>query len=270
MNVITEPESFFGKIKYNLLPPAVKTEVVSLSEGDDFLRLTVPIVRGKIYWNNVRAAAGESCRVVLAQKGVPVAESVHFKTFESERFLSLLALNSFLKLLRMFPRHHYLQECCVVDLSAAFAERLQDLPRYCRTIKVITATPERYEAFRLHCLREYGCAVCISDNLSKAFSSPVVLLSKTPTHASAFSNTSLVFAGSAKNVYTSRLLTPEGVSLPAKYLSMLPAGINPTAFAAALYELSGVSSLSKCVCPSFRQNNLIYSYKEVVEMLDKF
>ena len=268
MNTITAPDSFFGKLKYNLLPPAVKTEVVKVEDGSDFLHLTVPVVRGKIYWNNVRAALGDANRTMLAPAGVPVKESVHLKQFESEKFLSILTLNSFFKLLHLLPRGELLAACAVTDFSGSLASSLLELPRCCRTVTVITAKPEKYEHFCRYALEKYGCAVCVSESISKAFDAPVVLAPKTFRYATAFSRESTVFAASAKNIYTSRLITPEGVSLPEKYLQLLPKGISPTLFAAALYEISGVSSLSRCACPAFRQNNLILSYQDVISMLD--
>lgn len=268
IHTIREPENFWGKIKYNLLPPPVKAETVQTEEGSGFIKLTVPIVRGKIYWSNVRAAAGTAADRLLLPGSIRSYEPVNLRVFESERFPALLCVNSFLKLLSLLPQKQLLSECAVIDYSAAFARQLTALPRYARTIKIITANAEKYADFSRRCMEEYGAAVLFSEQISKAFDSPIVLYPKRAQIPTAFSRNSIVFAGTADNLYTSHLFTPEGVTLPARYLNLMPPGISPLSFAAALYEVSGVGSLALACSPAFRQNNLIFSYKDVISLLD--
>ena len=268
IHTISQPENFWGKIKYNLLPPPVKAEKVEVAGSSGFLKLTVPIVRGKIYWNNVRSVAGNALQNTLLPAHVPLKEQVNLRRFRSDRFESILCINSFLKLLSLLPQKQLLKECAVIDFAGAFPSALVALPRYCRTLKVITANPERYEPLAHYCMEEYGTALYLSESIAKAFASPIVLFPKRAAIPTAFSRTSLVFAASAENLYTARLLVPEGTNLPQKYLSLMPPGIAPQAFAAALYEVSGLSELSRSVSPAFRQNNLILSYQDVISMLD--
>lgn len=268
ITTIQEPENFWGKLKYNLLPPPVKAEKVEVEGCSGFLKLTVPIVRGKIHWEPVRRAAGDACGSLITQSTFRLHEQAALQRFESDKFMRLLCINSFLKLLSLLPQRKLLQECAVIDMPAALPAALRALPRYCRTIKIITANEQKYTPFVRHCLEEYGTVVCLSEHISKAFDAPVVLHPQPAAIPTAFSRGSLVFASTAKNLYTSRLLTPEGANIPAKYLSLVPKGIAPLPFAAALYEVSGLSELSDCISPAFRMQNSILSYADVISMLD--
>lgn len=269
INTISEPENFWGKIKYNLLPPPVKAEKVEIEGSSGFLKLTVPIVRGKIYWNNVRQVAGDALSNVLAPGNFYLHEQADLRRFESERFMQQLCMNSFFKLLTLLPQRQLLQECALIDFSASLAGSLEALPRYCRTIKIVTANENKYAPFVRYCMEEYGAAVYLTGQIGRAFDSPVVLYPKRAAVPTAFSRNSLVFAAFCDNLYTSHLLTPEGATVPARYLKLMPKGINPLQFAAALYEVSGLQELAGSVCPAFRENNRILSYKDTLQLLDK-
>ena len=268
ITTIQEPENFWGKLRYNLLPPPVKAEKIAVEGSSGFLKLTVPIVRGKIYWNPVRQVAGDTLRHLVLPPAFELREQENLRRFHSDRFLRLLCMNSFFKLLSLLPRHRLLQECAVIDIPAGAVGAVKALPRYCRTIKIITANEEKYTPFVRYCLEEYGTAVCLSEHISKAFDAPVVLCAQRMEIPTAFSRNSLVFAPQAQNLYTSNLLVPEGANIPTRYLSLLPKGIAPLTFAAALYEVSGLSELSDCVCPAFRMQERILSYADVISMLD--
>ena len=270
LNTVSEPQNFWKKLKYNLLPPPVTAEHVPTAEGSGFIKLTVPIVRGKIYWNNVRAALGDTAANLVTPVGFHTHTPVNLQTFRSERFDAKLCLNSFLKLLSFLPKKMLMQECAVIDIAGTLAGEIEALPRFCRTLKIITANEKKYAHFLSFCLEEYGSAVYVSDNISRAFDAPVVLFPKRAEIPTAFSRTSVVFAGARENIYTTHLITPEGVTLPDTYARLMPPGINPTAFAAALYEKSGVTSLARCVCPVFRENNRILGYKDALRLVDKF
>ena len=268
ITTIQEPENFWGKLKYNLLPPPVKAEKVEVEGCSGFLKLTVPIVRGKIHWEPVRRAAGDALNRLVTPPAFELHEKATLEHFKSDRFQRQLCINSFLKLLSLLPQRKLLQECAVIDMPALFPASLRALPCYCRTIRIITANEHKYTPFVRRCLEEYGTIVCLSEHISKAFDAPVVLHPLPAAIPTAFSRGSLVFASTAKNLYTSRLLTPEGANIPAKYLSLVPKGIAPLPFAAALYEVSGLSELSDCVSPAFRMQNSILSYSDVISMLD--
>ena len=268
INTVSSPENFWGKIKYNLLPPPVKTEVIRVEDGSDFLHITVPVIRGKIYWNNVTAATGDAVKNLVVPKDLSDFERVKLKVFKPERFLSLVTINSFLKVLELLPRKRLISECAVIDFSASFTSVLSVLPKYCRTIRIITANEEKYELFAGASLCEFGCAVNISKDISKAFDSATVLIPSVPKQPLAFSRLSAVFSPSAENIYAGTVLTPEGINLPSDYLKLMPGGIDPISFGAALYELSSVSSLSKCVCQSFKNRNSLLSYKDAINLLD--
>ena len=268
IHTISEPENFWGKIKYNLLPPPVKTEVVRVEDGSDFLNITVPVIRGKIYWNNVSAATGDAVKNLLVPRNLAEPDRVKLKVFKPEKFLSLVTINSFIKVLELLPKRRLISECAVVDFPASFTSLLSVLPKYCRTLRIITANEEKYELFSRTSLLDFGCAVNISKDISKAFDSPTVLIPAPQKHPLAFSRTSKVFAPSGEKIYAGTLLTPEGVNLPSEYLKLMPAGIDPISFGAALFERSGVSALSKCACQSFSKNNSLLSYKDVISMLD--
>lgn len=268
IHTVSQPKNFAKKLKYNLLPPPVKVEVVNVEEGSDFLKLTVPVIRGKIHWNAVRSATGNTALTLLAPRDVSLQEQVHLKAFHMQTFASVLCINSFIRALKLMPHTSLLTECAVIDYSGSLAPLCHPLPQFCRTIKIITANAEKYEAFCRLCLYEYGTAVYLSDDIGKAFYSPTVLHAKPARVPVAFSAESTVFAADAARIYAPKLITPEGVVLPEKYVKMLPAGIPPVTFAAALYEVSGVSALAQAYSPAFRQNNRILSYKDITSILD--
>ena len=268
MNTVSAPETFWGKLKYNLLPPPVKTDIIHVEDGSDFLHLTVPIIRGKIYWGNVASAAGTAAARLLTPQAFCAPESIQVKSFQAERFFNLVACNSFLKLLQLLPKKELLAECALVDPSGAFLSFARALPRYCRTLKIITAREDKYAPLVRESLEDFGLALQLEHDIGKAFGSKVVFVPSPPAIPTAFSRGSTVFAATPENLYTGTLITPEGVNIPSRYLKLLPKGIAPADFAAALYEISGVTALSACTCPAFRRNHQIISYQELISMLD--
>ena len=268
IKTVSEPENFWKKVKYNLMPPPIQSEVVHVDGGSDFLKLTVPIVRGKIYWNHVQSVAGAAAGNLLMTKDITIHEQAQLRAFRSDKLSELVTINSFFKLLSLLPGGILEKECAVIDYPGTLAKNLRLLPRRCRTVRIITANAVKYKALSEESLAQYGCALQIGNDITKAFDATVILMPHRAQIPTAFSAQSLVFAAFRENLYTARLITPEGISLPEKYLSLMPGGISPLQFAGALYELSGVSALKDSVCPAFRLQNQILSYKDVISMLD--
>lgn len=268
VNFIYPPETFFAKIKYNLLPPPIRVEKIEVPEGSPFLQVEVPVIRGKIYWSNVLANVGKAGKNLLLREDILPEKFAHLKRFESKNFHKILCVNSALKALSLIPPMRMPAEVAVIDLNGSCASHITPLPKYCRGIKIITARDGAYERFKAHAMEEYGCAVMTGDNISRAFESPVVIMPNGSQRAIAFSRNTLIFAPNPENIYSSKVLVPEGINLKSKYLNLVPKDIPPAYFAAALYEQSGVSELKNSLCCSFRQNNKLFSYKEVISMLD--
>lgn len=268
VNFIYPPEKFFSKIKYNLLPPPISIERIKVPEGSDFLQANVPVIRGKVYWSNVNSQLGKTANNLLIPDALKVKEIGEIKRFKSERFYKIFCINSAIKLLSLLPKMHLPSEVCVIDFPAVCAPLLQSLPKYCRAVKIITYREEKYADFKQSAMEEYGCAIITTNDISRAFTSPVIIMPEGSKKAVAFSRNSHIFSPFSDNIYSSNVFTMNGVSLDEEYLNLLPTGIEPSEFAAALYEQSDVNSLKKCVCSSFKQCNKILSYKDVISLLD--
>lgn len=268
INFIYPPENLFSKIKYNLLPPPINTERINVPEGSDFLKVFVPVIRGKVYWSNVNSVLGKTANNLLMPKSTKVKEIGEIRRFKSERFYRIFCVNSTLKLLSLLPKMHLPHEVSVIDYSAVCAPLLGSLPKYCRSVKIITYREEKYSLFKQRAMEEYGCAIITTDDLSRAFDSPVIIMPDGSRKAVAFSRESYIFSPFSDNIYSSNVFTMNGVSLDRKYLDLLPSGIEVSEFAAALYEQSDVSSLGHSVCSSFKRNNELLSYKDIINILD--
>ena len=268
VNFIYPPEKFFPKIKYNLLPPPIAIERVKVPEGSDFLRVNVPIIRGKVYWSNVNTNLGKTANNLLAPKHIQVKEIGEIKRFKSERFYRILCINSALKVLSLLPKMHLPHEVCVIDYSGGSASLLESLPKYCRAVKIVTSREEKYASLKQSAMEEYGCAIMCTDDISRAFSSPVIIMPDGSEKAVAFSRKSFIFSPFSDNIYSSNVFTMNSVNLAEKYLDLLPAGIEVSEFAAALYEQSDVSALGHSICSSFKCNNKLLSYKDIISILD--
>jgi hypothetical protein len=268
IKTISPPENFFGKIKYRLLPPAIKSEIIDVPDGSGYLSLTVPLIKGEIVWNSVRSAAGKNAENLVLPKWINPPQSNTIKPFKSIDFPRRVMMNSALRVLSLRPRSHIISEIAVIDIMGGCAELIGRLPDYCGCLKIITSKPQRYENFRMEAMEKYGVAAVITEDISKAFYSPLVLIPSPIWKPVAFSRMSNVISVSSDNIYSSRVFVPDGIALEEKYSSLLPYGVSPLYFACALYEISGVSGLKDSCCTAFRQNNTILSYREVISMLD--
>lgn len=268
INTISPPENFFGKIKYALLPPAIKAEVVEVPEGTGYLSLKVPLIKGKIVWNSVRTVVGANASNMVLPKWMQPPESNTLRIFKSIDFPRRVAMNSALRILQLRPRNRIISEIAVIDIMGGCSEFVERLPDYCSCLKIITSAPEKYEDFRISAMENSGVAAIISDDISKAFDTPLILIPSPMWKPVAFSRLSTVISVSSKNIYSSNVIVPEGICLDEKYAQILPTGVNPLYFASALYEISGVASLGKSCSCAFRRNNTVLSYKDVISMLD--
>lgn len=268
INTISPPENFFGKIKYALLPPPIKAEVVKVPDGTGYLSLEVPLIKGKIQWNNVHTVAGNNAENLVLPSWLEPPESNTIKSFKSIDFPRRVAMNSALKMLKMRPRNNLLPEITVIDLMGGCSDFVRELPNYCSCLKIITSNSARYESFRDELMEQSGVAAIISEDISKAFYSPLILIPSPIWKPIAFSRLSVIISVSSKNIYSSNVLVPEGIMLDDKYEELLPHGVNPLYFASALYEISGVNELKNSSCSCFRQNNTLLTYRQVISMLD--
>lgn len=267
VNFIYPPERFFAKIKFNLLPPPIKVQRISVPEGSDFLQADVPVIRGKVYWSNVYSNIGKAGQNLLLPKSTNFKEFGELKRFKAERFYRYLCINSSIKLLSLLPKMCLPHEVSVIDFCASCAPLLESLPKFCRSLKVITNREEKYERLKQSAMQEYGCAIIATPDISRAFTSPVIIMPDGSGKAVAFSRKSLIFSPFSDNIYSSNVFTMNGVSMDKKYLDLLPTGIEPCEFAAALYEQSETNSLKNSVCSSFKQGNVILSYKDIIELI---
>ena len=269
VNFIYPPNDFFGKIKYNLLPPPIKVQRISVPEGSDFLRADVPVIRGKIYWSNVYSNIGKAGQNLLLSKNTHFEEFGELRRFKSERFYRQLCINSSIKLLSLLPKMHLPYEVSVIDFPAVCVPLLESLPGLCRSVKIITYREEKYAPLKQKAMEEYGCAIITTPDISRAFTSPVIIMPDGSDKAVAFSRGSYIFSPFSDNIYSSNVFTMNGVSLAQKYLDLLPAGIETSEFAAALYEQSEVQALKSSICSSFKQGNIIRSYKDIAKALSE-
>ena len=232
------------------------------------MQADVPIIKGKIYWSNVNSQLGKTANNLLLPKVVKIKEIGEIKRFESESFYRIFCVNSAIKLLSLLPKMRLPHEVCVIDFHAVCAPLLESLPKYCRSVKIITYREEKYTDLKQSAMEEYGCTIITTPDLSRAFTSPVIIIPEGSEKAVAFSRSSLIFSPFSDNIYSSNVFTMNGVSLDKKYLDLLPTGIEVSEFAAALYEKSDVCSLKNSVCSAFKQGNKILSYKDVISLLD--
>ena len=232
------------------------------------MRVDLPVIRGKIYWSNVNSALGKTANNLLAAKCAQVKEIGEIRRFKSERFHRLLCINSTLKLLSLLPEMRLPGEVCVIDYAGVCAPELQSLPKYCRAVKIVTYREEKYASLKHSAMEEFGCAIICTDDISRAFDSPVIIMPEGSAKAVAFSRRSFIFSPFSDNIYSSNVFTMNSVSLAEKYLHLLPAGIEVSDFAAALYEQSDVSELGHSICSTFKCNNKLLSYKDIISILD--
>lgn len=260
------PTDFIGKLKYRLLPPAIESRSVHVPGGSDYLSLTVPLIKGRIVWNNVRTVVGGNCRDILLPDSVSAPEESFIKPFKINRFGRLLTVNSTQEIIKR--RGEAVREISVVDFSGSASDYLKELPEYCRTLKIITANREKYTFYKAEMMDTYGAAVLITNDISKAFDSALVIIPSALRRPAAFSRQSKVFCFSPRNIYASCIFVPDGVNLPEKFLRIKPENIDTLEFAAALYEVSGVEELKKSISLGFKKRNSKLDYNEIISMLD--
>ncbi len=266
ITTISEPKNFFGKLKHKLLPPPIKSEIITVPDGCGFLHLEVPLIRGEIQWSNVKTVAGQNAANLVLPKWITPPDGNRIKAFKSIDLPRRITVNSIIKLLSM--RKNIMNEIAVIDYMGGCAGLLEKLPEYSAGILIVTAKPERYESVKRSAMNTYGVTLRITDDISKAFDCPLVMIPSPMWSAVAFSRLSVIIAADSRNIYSSNVYLANGINLEQRYLDLLPEGVSPLYFASALYEISGVKSIKYCFSPVFSKNNHIFTYYDVLKSLD--
>ena len=268
IDTISYPEGLLNKIKFRIFPPKIKAEIISVPDGADFLKLKVPAKNDEINWKKVRKIAEKNAMNLVLPDWISIPYSPQLEKFKSDVLPRIITVNSAKKLLETACSVGYIFDIGIIDYCGLCCDLLYDFPEYAANITIVTMKPEKFEAFKSEAMKNFGIAVRLTDDITKAFDLPVIIIPTPLSTATAFSRFSAIIAVDGKNIFSSRVLCANKINLPEKYKALLPKGVSPLYFASALYEISGVSSLNSCYSPSFLCGGSQISYQDAIKYLD--
>ncbi len=221
-----EIERNAGTIKRRRLNRCPRVREVRVIGGLPFTVIKTAFKRGDINREAVAFAAGRYAGRMILPDGIEPDEVL--KEFDTAPFEKIVLFNTAVSLLRESLSCGERHSLCVIDAGGAVAGRLGYLVPLVSDIRVMTENKRAYEADIKSAMDEFGAAV----RLCEKAEADIIL---------DFDNT----GADGKVVFAfERGISGCGVSLPLCYCELLPDGIDPLKFAAALCELCRITSLN--------------------------
>lgn len=218
--VIEDGVGFFARRKLYKHP---RVRDVRVYGGLPFREITSAKRRGEINRDAVRLAAGGTADFMLLPHGT--ASGGGIKELDSSPYIKLVLFNTACELLRRSLGCGVRATLCIRDKNAAAASRLSLAVPLVSDVRVTTDCPEAYARAKEQAMEEFGAAVVLSQ--SDGGDIIIDLDAEEPCLA-----------------VDGECFTAENITLPTAYARLMPPDADELKFAAALYEISRIYSLS--------------------------
>lgn len=231
------PYTVKRRLRDRVLSPAVTSGYFTAKGGTPFKIVRAFRYRGEVPWYSI--AAVKTGRMLLPDGEIP-PEDAGIKKFVAKELPSRLLVNSaFLALKQMdLPETGvcltlFDDEGNLVDIAA----RLVLAARY---LRIVTPYPQKYEALRRELLRSCGVSLVVTDKAddSAILTSTAIISSKSKSVFCRYKG--ILFTNSVCSSSYATVMRGRGIELDSEDSVIQPPGIDPVAFACALYECCGV------------------------------
>lgn len=219
----------------------ISSEKVSLGDDAFFFIISVRVYKGKIPYEKIKAYAGRYASSLL------FPESKYKAVSELDEIRLLHNSVNFLSRSDEAPAN---RSVCICDIKGLFCDYIEKLVPLASAIHVICVEKEKYVAVSEKLLREYGAVISVSDSWNAvAESCSNVITEKSDILPLGYKGR--VFTVKKRTLPFADFVIGEGIKLPEKYERLIPEGIDPVAFAEALYSRCGIKELSECPYESY-------------------
>ncbi len=198
---------------------------VRVPGGLPFTVVTTALKRGSINRETVAFAAGRFKGRMLLPKEVDPSDGL--EGIDTSRFEKTVLFNTAVKLLKDSLYCGERLSLCVVDYNGQLAGRLSHLVPLVSDLRIVTKNERAYESDIRRAMEEFGAAVRFCEK----------------TQADIVLDFDNIGARGKVTFALDRGINGKGVTLPFCYSTLKPFGIEPLAFAAALYELCRITAL---------------------------
>ncbi|MBQ2774591.1 MAG: hypothetical protein IJF40_01715 [Clostridia bacterium] len=243
---IEKSAGVFKRRRLNRYPQVREVRVIG---GLPFVVIKTALKRGEINRDAVAFAAGRFAGRMILPNDIQGDEVL--RTFDTSRFQKIILFNTAVSLLRDSFSCGERQSLCVVDTKGDLAGRLSHLVPLVSDLRVVSDNTHAYEADIRSAMDEFGAAVRMCDKVN----ADIVL---------DFDN---VGADGKVTFAFDRGISGNGISLPICYSELVPSGIEPLKFAAALYELCRITSLDELRYRDLYINGEQCSHSRVIEFI---
>lgn len=179
--------------------------------------------RGEINRDAVCSAAGGTAEFMILPQGITPSDGI--KELDSSLYIKLVFFNTACELLRRSVGCGVRATLCIKDKNAAAAGRLSLAVPLVSDVRVATDCYEAYSRAREQAINEYGAAIVLSQ--SECGDITIDLDADEPC----------LVVGEER-------FTAEKITLPTAYARLMPPYTDELKFAAGLYQISRIYSLS--------------------------
>lgn len=243
INVREQERGFLKRLKHRLNKKCPELRRIAVRGGLPFFVLDVVARGGVLPWEEIEAVIRANRLKLALPESINPPPGVRLPLFKAEEFPRVVAYRTFLELLSRFRLPAQKRAVGVIDLRGSMVNEFAELVELAGEIMIITSRPYLYENLCEWAMSERGAAVTVSDDINRAEKIKTLFL----PNALPFNigGSGGVFSCAEIKSESRRVLCGEGVSLPQRYLSLMPEGYDTFNFAAALYEQCSVKSLER-------------------------
>ena len=216
---------------------------VALPGAFSFYRMTVQTNSGRLPWADIARAAGSLRRRFLLPPSVTPPEGSGIRTFAPQTLPQFLLLNFAVRVLREKGLSPQSTPITLTDPQAALTQHIHQLAPFAKTLRVLTARPEQYEAAQQTLLAQTGMALCVAPLSAPKPQSGAAITLCAAWLPRDFSG--LVITTEQRLFLRAETVCGADVNLPEEIEALRPDGIDRVQFAAALEECCGMQSLRK-------------------------
>ena len=198
--------------------------------------------KGEIPWRFIENSCRNLCERFILPEGITPPPKSRIKPYKSHSFETVLLFNTmlhYIKLIKPDPVHSAL---CLEDENVVLSHLILKAVPYFSKINIITKNKTGYSAVCDKILDTWGLSVTLTSEPCHTDENAVIVSAKAETVPLLFKGT--VFCNrniSAPDCFVVKGTAPE---LSDNIKAVMPDGVDPFLFSAALYELSDVYELS--------------------------
>lgn len=244
--LIIRPQSnkFFKRKFQNTFPQKTEVLQTAVRNGAPFFTVTVSKKRGEIPWENVEFHVGNCAERMLLPNGVIPPENSKIKMFEPRVLPKRALFNTACELLSRSKRNPVGRTITLIDENGELSRDVYRLVPFASAVRIVTEKTDLYDSASEQIMERFGAALLVTDEVSRGADSDFIIAPNGVHDTFLPSKMCIVINGREQPSQGFISVTCKNMNLQEHYRRIVPRGIDPDIFAAALFEKCGVSSLA--------------------------